>query len=98
MYEPEATLLPAPDRPAVGHAAMRAALDGFLALQGRMTMETVYVVESGGLAVTRGRWRLEGGTTPDGQPAALQGESVEVLRRQADGTWLVAIDAPFGAG
>ena len=35
-------------------------------------------------------------TGPDGQPATMSGRSVEVVRRQADGNWLFAIDFPFG--
>ena len=31
-------------------------------------------------------------TGPDGKPATINGQSVEVLRRQPEGHWLFAID------
>jgi ketosteroid isomerase-like protein len=33
---------------------------------------------------------------PDGKPTQMRGQSVEVARRQADGSWLFAIDLPLG--
>jgi len=41
------------------------------------------------------KWQL-GMTGPDGKPAQMQGQSVEIVRRQADGHWLFVIDLPFG--
>ena len=41
------------------------------------------------------KWELTG-TGPDGKPAQLSGQSVEVARRGADGNWRFAIDMPFG--
>jgi len=35
-------------------------------------------------------------TGEDGKPQEVAGQSVEVVRRQADGGWLFAIDEPFG--
>jgi ketosteroid isomerase-like protein len=35
-------------------------------------------------------------TGPDGKPAQVSGQSVEVVRRQANGDWLFVIDEPFG--
>ena len=40
-------------------------------------------------------WNLKG-TGPDGSAVELSGESVEILRRQADGTWKFIIDSPWG--
>jgi len=37
-----------------------------------------------------------GGTGPDGRPITVQGTSADVLRKQADGRWLLVIDHPFG--
>ncbi|HET7755343.1 MAG TPA: hypothetical protein VFK85_15650 [Anaeromyxobacteraceae bacterium] len=44
-----------------------------------------------------GRWTLEG-TGEGGKPVRLEGRSVEVARRQPDGSWLYVMDAPFGVG
>ena len=35
---------------------------------------------------------------PDGKPAEMTGQSLEVVRRQAGGHWCFVIDEPFGAG
>jgi ketosteroid isomerase-like protein len=34
---------------------------------------------------------------PRGESVVLGGESTDVLRRQPDGRWLIAIDDPWGA-
>ncbi|MEV6588445.1 YybH family protein [Streptomyces acidicola] len=37
------------------------------------------------------------GTGPDGSPTLLEGVCTDVLRRQKDGRWLMAIDRPVAA-
>jgi ketosteroid isomerase-like protein len=53
-------------------------------------------VHSGDVALLRSKWSLAG-TGPDGKPVAMSGNGTEVVRRQADGTWLFVIDNPAGA-
>ncbi len=48
----------------------RAALQGFLALKGRITLDTKLVVTVGELAYLSNSWSLRG-TGPDGNPVAL---------------------------
>lgn len=93
-YEPAAKLVMSPQREVVGQDAIRSDLERLLAGGGTMQAETTSVVEAGDVAVTRGHWTLQG-TAPDGKPLAMEATSVEVLRRQADGSWRVAIDCPF---
>jgi uncharacterized protein (TIGR02246 family) len=97
LYEADATLMPSPGNLAHGAAAIRQALAGFLAGKPRMTLAPRVVASAGDLAVTATKWELSM-TGPDGKPATMNGQSVEVVRRQADGRWLFAIDLPFGAG
>jgi ketosteroid isomerase-like protein len=52
-------------------------------------------VEAGDVALVVNRWSLRG-TEPDGAPVEMRGSSADVLRRQADGTWLVLVDDPWG--
>ena len=54
-------------------------------------------LRTGDLALVTAEWQLAM-TGPDGNPATMTGQSVEVLRRQPDGRWLFAIDFPFGVG
>lgn len=96
LFEPTATFVPAPGQTAIGSAAIGAALQQFLALKGTIKLEPVYMVESGDTALIRGRWQVSG-TAADGKPVELRGNSIEVLRRQSDGSWRFIIDSPFGA-
>jgi uncharacterized protein (TIGR02246 family) len=95
LYTPDAALVPQPGQVVTGHAAIREALQQFLALKGRMKIETTYVVEAGDIALLRSQWHLDG-TGPDGKPVAMSAKSNEVVRRQPDGRWLIAIDHPYG--
>jgi uncharacterized protein (TIGR02246 family) len=95
LYEPEASLMPAPGQVVTGRAAIGEALAGFLALKGRMTIETVRVIQSGDVALLHGAWILSG-MGPDGSAIEMAGRNAEVVRRQADGSWMFAIDNPFG--
>ena len=96
LYEATATFVPEPGQLASGIDAVRGALQQYLALKGTLTMETTYLVESGDLALLRGKWQLQG-TGPDGKPVEMRGNSIEILRRQSDGSWRFVIDHPFGA-
>lgn len=93
LYEPTAVFIPAPGALCVGLDQIRAALAQMLALQPVLetTVDEVHV--SGDLALVINRWQMTG-TAPDGSPVRQGGTSADVLRRQADGTWLVAIDHP----
>jgi uncharacterized protein (TIGR02246 family) len=95
LYEPEASLAPAPGQVVTGRAAIGEVLDGFLALKGRMTIETVRVIAAGDVALLHGAWILSG-TGPDGSPIEMAGRNAEIVRRQSDGSWLCVVDNPFG--
>jgi ketosteroid isomerase-like protein len=64
------------------------------AQRGRMKLETRAVIElPEGLAVLHGSWIVE--PSPGiGDVVATQGVSTEVIRKQADGTWLFVVDNP----
>ena len=96
LYEPEAHLISQQDQVQVGHDAIRNTLKEFLALRGKIDMDTLYGFEAGDTALLRSHWSVVG-TGPDGKVLEMQGNGVEVLRRQSDGTWRFIIDHPFGA-
>jgi len=96
LYEPQATLMPSPGKLVTGAAAIREALAQFVAGKPKMSLTPKIVAQSGDLAVVTANWQLAM-TGPDGKPAKMTGQSVEVVRRQADGRWLFVIDLPFGA-
>ena len=95
LYEPSGVLLFPEGAPARGTAELRAALGGFIAMKPKLEAQAERVFESGDLALYLSRWSLQG-TDPGGKPIALAGESTDVLRRQAGGSWLIAIDNPWG--
>jgi uncharacterized protein (TIGR02246 family) len=98
LYEPTATLMPQPGQAATGTAAIREALTGFLGLKPTFDMlDTKPAIRADDLALLHSRWTLSG-TGPDGSPINLGGTTADVVRRQADGTWLFAIDNPWGTG
>jgi len=95
LYEPEASLMPSPDSVVVGKVAIRAALAQFLSAKPTMTLNARTLSHVGDLALVTAKWRLDM-TDAQGKAVTMNGQSVEVLRRQTDGRWLFAIDFPFG--
>ncbi len=96
LYEPDAAFAPQPGQTVRGHAEIRAALEGFLAVKPRMEGTIEKVLETGDTALVTNAWRLTG-TAPDGSPVRMAATSADVLRRRADGSWGIVIDDPWGA-
>ena len=97
LYEPTATFVPEPGKPVSGHAAIREAIAGFIALGGTFTMESRLLARTDEIAQLASIWALST-KNPDGSPLNLSGIGTEVVRRQADGTWKLVIDNPWGVG
>ena len=95
LYEPDATLIPAPGAQANGLDEIREALKGFLAMQGQISLDTKLVVAVDDLAYLSNTWSLEG-KDADGNPVTLGATTAEVARRQDDGRWLYVIDNAWG--
>lgn len=95
-YEAQAIFVVQPGQVATGTKALRDALAGFITMKTTITAETYKIMQTGDLALYTAKWNATG-TAPDGAPVKLNGTSSDVLRRQADGRWLIAIDNPFGA-
>lgn len=96
LYEPDASYVDGDGTVAHGHEQIRAVLAGLAAMRATLDCDEIDVVENGDLAVLRARWRFNG-TNPDGTSFETRGRSIEVVRRQPDGTWRFAIDLPSGA-
>jgi uncharacterized protein (TIGR02246 family) len=95
LYEADASLMPTPGVIARGSAAIREALAGFLAMRPRMSAEARTLAQSGDIALVTAKWQLEV-DGPDGKRATMAGQSIEVVRRQADGSYRFVVDFPFG--
>lgn len=96
MYAEDAAYVDGHGTVARGHAQIRAALAELIVFQSTLDCYEIDVVENGDLAVLRARWVFSG-TNPDGTPFERRGRSIEVVRRQPDGTWRFTIDLPSGA-
>ena len=96
LYEPNAALIPEVGKTVTGTAAIREALAGMIAMNADITVEVPLVVESGDTALLHSQYVIKS-TGPDGNPVNIEGKGVEIVRRQADGTWKFIIDNPFGS-
>jgi len=59
------------------------------------TVEHRAIIEGETTSLHRIRWRLQG-TGENGEAVDLSGCITDVLRKQPDGGWLLAIDNPWG--
>ena len=96
LYEPSAVLVAQPGQIARGSTELRAALGGFIGLKPELRSEAQHVIENDAVALYTSRWTLHG-TDPSGQAVTMGGVSSDILRRQRDGRWLIAIDNPWGS-
>ena len=99
LYEPNAVFVASPDQVVTGHAAIRAVLEGMIAGRptGKVDAVTAVASADGSVAVTRTKGSMTS-PGPDGKPVTMSFHSVEVVRKQPDGTWLFIIDDPGGEG
>ena len=81
---------------ATGIEAIRQALSGFLALEPKFEGRFKQAFQAGDIALVFSEWALSA-TDPDGNSIEMAGRTTDVVRRQADGTWLFVIDDPYGA-
>ena len=95
LYEPEAVLMPQPGQVVAGTQAIREALAAFIATKPTITLDAKALAQTRDIALTSARWELSG-TGPDGKAIKMGGRSIEVARRQADGTWRFVVDNPLG--
>ncbi|MBV7328482.1 SgcJ/EcaC family oxidoreductase [Chloroflexi bacterium TSY] len=95
LYEPDGVLVIEPGKVARGTEELRPAIENIVALKPTLVTESYEVLVTGDVALYSSRWRLNG-TAPDGSSVEEGGTSTDILRRAADGTWLVAIDNPLG--
>lgn len=92
MYDAEGIFVPEPGKAVSGREQFEAAIRGILAIPGKMEIKTVYCLQTGDLAVGRSEWSIT-----DGNEVKISAKGIEVMRRQADGTWKIVIDHAFGA-
>ena len=94
-YEPRATIAFAPGVGESDRVAQRSGFQSFFAVHPKFSYAGHDVLVAGDLAVHFAPWKMTG-EAPDGAKIEQRGLSVAVLRRQADGTWKMVIDNPYG--
>lgn len=97
LYERDATFAVGPGEVVQGTDAIREALGRFTAIKPKLSGTIEKSLTAGDVALIVNRWHLEG-EQPDGVPVRMAGVSADVLRRDADGSWRIAIDDPWGGG
>jgi len=99
LYEPNATFVVSPGQAVTGHAAIREVLKGMMAANTTGKLDAVTAVPSadGSIAFTRAKGSSTG-PGPDGKSITTTFHSIEVVRKQPDGTWRIVIDDPSGEG
>jgi len=96
LYDPDAVFQPQAGVLLEGAEQIRAGLSEFMALSPKITFEGVTdVAISGDIALVSNNWAMTG-VAPDGSEVTDHGLSADVVRRKADGSWLVLIDQPRG--
>jgi uncharacterized protein (TIGR02246 family) len=96
LYDPEAVYVIRPGRVTRGRAELRAAMEHNLALRGRLAITPESFTRAGDVALVLGNFTLAG-QRHDGTAFERTSSFADVLRRQADGRWLIVVDNPFGA-
>ena len=99
LYEPQAVVPGQSGQPpAVGPNQIREAMRPFIELKPtNVVLAATIVAELDGVAILYDDWRGTG-HAPDGSEVPLEGKAIEVVRRQADGTWKFIFDDPNARG
>jgi ketosteroid isomerase-like protein len=97
LYEEDAVFLAQPgQQPARATAEVREALRGFIGMGGTFSIERTDSIASDEVAIVCSTWKLAGASDPEGNTFDLNGQTTDVVRCQPDGSWLFAIDNPWG--
>ena len=95
LYEPRAAFVSQQGEAVTGTAAIRAALEGLVAMKPKLKMGIKKVVTAGDdLAVVYNDWSMSA-VGPDGAALDMAGKATEIVRRQPDGSWRFAVDDPW---
>jgi uncharacterized protein (TIGR02246 family) len=96
LYDPQATFVIKPGRVTDGPAELRTALRRLIETRGRLTVRPDSFVRSHDVVLVLGNY-THTGHRRTGTPFAIESRFADVLRRQADGRWLIAVDNGFNA-
>lgn len=95
-YEPNAIVMFQPQIPVTGMENLKQGFVQFSAVNPKFSYSGHEVFISGNIATHVSPWHMTG-NLPDGTKIEQEGLSVAILRKQADGNWLMIQDNPHGA-
>ena len=95
LYEPNAAFVIKPGRVTATPAELRGALKFVVDLGARMTVDPRSFIGADDVVLVLGSFTLAGRRW-NGTPFERTSKFADVLRRQADGRWLIAVDNPYG--
>lgn len=94
-YEQDAVVMFEPQMPVSGKETLRMVFGQFVGMNPQYKFAGHEIYISGDIATHIAPWSMTG-QLPDGSAIAQNGLSVAVLRKQADGNWLMIQDNPHG--
>jgi uncharacterized protein (TIGR02246 family) len=94
-YEDGAIVMFEPQKPVAGKENLRTAFTQFVSIDPKFTYSGHEVYISGNIATHIAPWKMIG-HLPDGTTVEQRGLSIAVLRKQANGSWLMIQDNPNG--
>jgi uncharacterized protein (TIGR02246 family) len=98
LYEEDGSFVQREGIAATGRAEIRKVIARLVEMRPVLRCDVVRVMRAGeSLAVLYNNWSMSA-MGRGGKRVERAGKAVEVVRRQADGTWLFAIDDPYGRG
>jgi uncharacterized protein (TIGR02246 family) len=95
LYDPKAAFVVKPGRVTESQAELRAAMQHLITLRCRLTVDPHTFIRSEDVVLVLGMFTLSG-RRRDGTPFERTSRFTDVLRRQPDGHWLLAVDNPNG--
>lgn len=95
LFEPDAIFIASGGGDMRGHSAIRQALDVLVGMKPKMDTEVTRGLQAEGVGLVLYQWSMEA-TDADGNAVSERGRGVDVVRRQSDGRWLLAIKNPSG--
>jgi ketosteroid isomerase-like protein len=97
VYDPDAAFVVKPGHVTEGPTELRAALRELIERGFHLAIHPDSFVRSGDVVLALGRYTLSG-RRRDGTPFENDFGFADILRRQPDGRWLIAVDNGFAGG
>jgi ketosteroid isomerase-like protein len=95
LYEKDACFASEAGQVVNDKESIRQAFQGLIDMGGKLDARAKRVLQAGNMALLITEWSLSR-TEPNGKTINLNGRGTIVLRRQADDTWLMVIENPWG--